>query len=275
MGPWRLELLRIWRTQRWIALGATFVILGLGAPILARYTPDLAKTAGNGVRVTVPTPTPSDGISSFGNLLAQLGTLVVLIVAAASFSVDAHPSLAAFYRTRLRGPVLLLLPRYLTVTVASLVALTVGTLAAWYQTSALLGAPPFGRVMIGLALEALWFCFVTSMVAIFTSTVRSPSGAVGSSIALLLALVGVGSFFKAASSWLPPHLVQTAGQIVKQPAGNVWHAVLVSGVATVVAVSLAVYLLGKRDLDSASGRRVKKRALAKSQAGSMATTNSP
>lgn len=123
MGPWRLELLRIWRTRRLIALAAVFAIAGLGDPVLTYYLPDLIKRAGNGVRITLPKQTAADGMTSFAGSVAQLGTLVVVIVAAASLAIDSRPVLAAFYRTRLRPAARLIMPRYLTVTGAAIATL--------------------------------------------------------------------------------------------------------------------------------------------------------
>src|SRR6266545_1028652 len=149
MGPWRLELLRVWRTRRMIALAATFLILGLGVPVLTYYLPELVKNAGNGVRIIAPKPTPADAITGFASNVAQLGTLVIVVVAAASLSIDAHPGLAAFYRTRVHRPILLVLPRYVVVTAASVATLALGTLGAWYETRVLLGSVPFGHSWAG------------------------------------------------------------------------------------------------------------------------------
>ena len=62
MGPWRLEVLRLWRTRRVIALAATFLIVGLGAPILTYYLPELIKGAGGGIQITVPKQTAADAL---------------------------------------------------------------------------------------------------------------------------------------------------------------------------------------------------------------------
>ncbi len=258
MGPWRLEVLRVWRTRRVIALAATFLILGLGVPVLTFYLPELVKNAGNGVRIIAPKPRPADAIAGFASNVAQLGTLVVVVVAAANLSIDAHPALAAFYRTRVHRPTLLVLPRYLIVTAASVATLALGTFGAWYETTVLLGSVPFAALMVGLALEALWFCFVTSIVAVFTSAIRGVLGVVGGSIALLLALALVGGL-PAASSWLPTSLGASAADLVQHPAGDVWHAVVVSAAATVAALSLAVNRLSKRELYAAGARRTRTR----------------
>ena len=254
MGPWRLEVLRLWRTRRVIALAATFLIVGLGAPILTYYLPELIKGAGDGIQITVPKQTAADAIASFASNVAQLGTLVVVVVAAASLSIDAVPGLAGFYRTRVRRPTLLVLPRYVIVTAASVGALAVGTLGALYETSVLLGSVPIGALFVGLAMEALWFCFVTSIVAVFTSAIRGVLGVVGASLALLLALALLGNL-PAASSWLPTRLAASGADLVQHRAGDIWHAVVVSGIASVAALLVAVNRLGKRELYPAAGGR--------------------
>jgi ABC-2 type transport system permease protein len=247
MGPWRLELLRLWRTRRLVALAATFLILGLGDPVLTYYLPELVKNASNGVQITVPKQTAADGIAGFAGNVAQLGTLVVVVVAAANLSIDVHPGLAAFYRTRVHRPTLLVLPRYVMATAASVATLAIGTLGAWYETTVLLGHVPFGALMGGLALEALWFCFVTSIVAVFSSAIRGVLSVVGAAIALLLGLAFVGNL-PSISSWLPTRLAASGSDFVQHPAGDVWHAAIVSAVATVVALSLAVNRFGTRQL---------------------------
>lgn len=156
MGPWRLESLRMWRTRRLIALCATFLVLGLGEPVLTYYLPQLVKGgADKGVQIILAKQTPADAIDGFAGNVGQLGTLVVVIVAAANVAIDAHPGLAAFYRTRIHRPALLVVPRYVTTSAASIAALALGTLGAWYETIVLLGTVPLGALMTGLALEAL------------------------------------------------------------------------------------------------------------------------
>jgi ABC-2 type transport system permease protein len=253
MGPWRLELLRLWRTRRLVALAATFLILGLGIPILTYYLPELVKNGTNGVKIIAPRQTPADAIAGFASNAAQLGTLVVAIVTASSVAVDAHPVIAAFYRTRIRRPSRLLLPRYVTVTTAAIAAFALGTVAAWYETEALLGHVAATALAGGFALEALWFCFVTSIVALFTTTTRSVLAAVAASIAALLALSLLHNV-DALSTWLPTRLSGSAADLVRHQAAGLWHAALMSGLATAGALALAVHLLGRRE-PAAGGAR--------------------
>jgi ABC-2 type transport system permease protein len=244
MGPWRLEVLRLWRTRRLIALAAAFLLLGFGMPVLTYYLPALIKNSGNGVQVTVPKQTAADSITAFASNAAQMGTLVVVVVAAATLAIDAHPGLAAFYRTRIHRPTRLVLPRYAVVTAASVASLALGTLGAWYETVVLFGSVPVGALMGGFALEALWICFVTSIVLVFGSAIRGLLGVVGASIALLLALALLSNL-SAVSFWLPTRLAGSEADLVKHTADGLWRAAIVTGVVTVAAISLGVYRLGQ------------------------------
>jgi ABC-2 type transport system permease protein len=249
MGPWRLELIRVWRTRRMIVLLAAFVIVGLGDPVLTYFLPRLVNRGPrDGVHVILPKQTALDGITGVAGSMAELGTLVVAIVAAASLVFDGRPALAAFYRTRLRRPVRLVLPRYLVLTGAAIVALAAGTLAAWYETTVLFGAVPAAGLAGGFALEALWFCFVTSLVVGFASVVRNAGAAVGSAIAVLLALALLGSV-TVISSWLPTRLSDSLPDLIgPSPAGDIWHAVIATAAAALGLVVVAVWRLGRREL---------------------------
>jgi ABC-2 type transport system permease protein len=249
MGPWRLELTRVWRTRRMVVLLAAFVIVGLGDPVLTYFLPTLVNRGPrDGVHVTLPRQTALDGITGVAGSLAELGTLVVAIVAAATLVFDGRPALAAFYRTRLRPPARLVLPRYLTLTAAAIAALAAGTLAAWYETTVLFGSVPAGGLAAGFALEALWFCFVTSLVCVFSGVVRSAGAAAGSAIAVLLALALLGSV-SAISSWLPTRLSDSLPDLITPgSAGDIWHAVIVAAAAAVALVGMAVRRLGRREL---------------------------
>lgn len=239
----------MWRTRRLLALVATFVLLGLSAPILTYYLPDLVKNTGNGIQIIIPEPTPADAIASFASDIAQLGTMVVVVVAAANLSIDAHPILAAFYRTRIRRPALLVLPRLFTVTLAAVGALVAGTVGAWYETVVLLGSVSIGDLVAGFLLETAWLCFVVGVVVLFSSVTRSVLGTVASSLAFILATAFVASVPSVPSTWLPTRLATGVGALVQpNPPGHLWHAVVVACVATTAMVTFAVGRFGRREL---------------------------
>jgi ABC-2 type transport system permease protein len=243
MSVWRLEWLRVWRTRRLIALAGLFVLTGLGSPLLAYYLPDLLKGANTGgVTIIVPKQTAADGMLSFAGNVDQLGTLTVVVVAAATLCFDAHPILAAFYRTR-RPVSQLVAARYLTVLGATLATLVLGTLGAWYETAVLLGPLDAGDMLGGLALEGLWFAFALAVVAAAASLIRGTPGTVGASVAVLLAVAALPVL----KSWLPTRLADGVALLVTHQ-HHAWRPALIAGVATVALLALAVNRFAAREL---------------------------
>ncbi|MDA8373665.1 MAG: hypothetical protein M0Z91_05355 [Actinomycetota bacterium] len=248
MGSWRLEWVRMWRTKRIVALVATFVLLGLAGPIALHYLPELIKAGSNrGVQGLVfPNVQPVQGIANLGNNVSSIGTLVVAIVAAATLGVDSDRSVAAFYRSRLRNPVALILPRLTSSAVAAVAALALGALAAWYETEVLLGSVPFVPLVGGFLLESLWLCFVVAATAFFASLLRSAAGAAGAAVASILALAIAGAV-PHLSPWLPNRLSGSLASLIGQSAGDLWKAVLVALLGTLVLSALAIRLFASRE----------------------------
>ncbi|HZU72672.1 MAG TPA: hypothetical protein VE990_07860 [Acidimicrobiales bacterium] len=250
MRLWRVEWLRLWRTRRWLALLAPFVAFGFGGPILAKYLPQILGTsiASGGIRITAPPPVPADGIEEFIHNGMGLGVLVAIVVAAAAVSVDAHPALGAFYRTRVRHSHQLVIPRYCVVAVASAAALVAGTGAAWYETTVLLGGLPTSPMVVGTALELLYLVFVLALVSAAASVVRTPlmSAAVALGALFALQLVGI---VHGAGSWLPTSLAAGLTTVVKtRHYRSFLDSAIIAAAATGALLVFAIARIGRREL---------------------------
>ena len=241
IGAWRLEWIRLWRTRRLVGVLAAFVLVGLGEPVLIYYLPELIERSGSSIQVIAPDPVPADAIVAYIGDAMQLGLLIVLVVAAAGLTVDSRPHLAAFYRTRVRTSVELVLPRYVAVTAASIAALVAGMACAWYETEVLLGHVSAARLGQATLLLSAELCFATAVVALFSSLVRSVAAVVGSSVALLLVLGLLGTVVDQLAAWLPTHLSTAATELVRgdDPRHPWWTAavtLLASGFVLVAAI---------------------------------------
>ncbi len=246
MSVWRLEVLRVWRTRRLVVLVGAFVVLGLGDPILTYYTPELLKASAGGIRVIAPAPTPAAAIAGFARSITQIGTLLAVVIGAASLAIDARPALAAFYRTRVRRTAVLVLPRYLTVAAATLAALALGTLAAGYETTVLIGRVSPVALAGGLGLEALWMCFALAVVTAWSALVRGVLGVVGCTLATLLALA-LPAAAGVPASWLPTSLAAGLGALIgAHHSVPLWHGVLVTASATVLLLVAATRRIQRR-----------------------------
>ncbi|MGH2717395.1 MAG: hypothetical protein ACRDJU_02295 [Actinomycetota bacterium] len=248
MSLWRLEWLRLVRTRRWLVLVGVFVLFGFVGPVGARYLPDLIKHAGNGVTIIVPKPKPADGVQQFVSNASGIGVLVAVVVAVASLAFDAKPGLGVFYRTHIRRPAALILPRYLVVAGASIVAFGLGTLAAVYETVVLLGGLPVGKMLLGLALESLYLLVALAVAAAATALVRGPLGAVGVAIGFLLAMPILGTVH-AINRWLPSGLSTSMGSLVEGQAtgASFVRPAVVGGALTIALLLFSLARVNRRE----------------------------
>jgi ABC-2 type transport system permease protein len=246
MSLWRLEVQRLIRSRRWIALLGVYAFFGLTGPMVARYMGEILERFGGELQVIVPDPVPADGLTQYLGNAAQIGLLVVLVVAAGALALDGIPELSAFLRTRASIP-RLLVPRYVVSTLAAWAAFAVGMLAAWYETEVLIGSLPLVSVLGGTALSWLYLAFAVAVVAAASGLLRGALGIVATAAGVLLVLPAVGLL--GIGEWLPSHLVGAPDALARGAAlGDFARAAGVTVAATALLLVAAVGLLGRREL---------------------------
>jgi ABC-2 type transport system permease protein len=249
MSLWRLEWLRLTRTPRAITLGALFVFFGLLEPAMTRYQSQIFRHIGNGVRISFPAASPAQAISSYANEISSIGLIVVVVLAAGALSFDSRHGLATFLRTRSRSMWQLLAPRAAACSAAAALAYSAGMLAAWGQTSLLIGAPAARGVLAGMLCGAVYLAFAVAVTALAASLVRSTLAAAGISLALLL-LLPVAGAFRAVGDWLPSTLASAPASLVSG-AHQLSHyapAFAVTTVAIAAALLVATIRLRAREI---------------------------
>ncbi len=242
MTLWRLEWTRLSRTKRWVALGGVYTFFGLLGPLTARYLAQIIKFAGadsQGVTITFPDTVPSDGMAQYVSNALQIGTLVVVVVAAGALAFDAIPEMGVFLRTRVPSFWRILTPRLVVPFVAATAAFVLGTFTAWYETWALLGALSPGAVLLGTALGVLFLAFVVAVVAAVAQWARSTLATVMWSLGALLVLPIFG-IVDIVSHWLPTTLGSALAELTAgAPASDYWRSTVAALIAIPVLILLA------------------------------------
>jgi ABC-2 type transport system permease protein len=246
---WRLEWLRLVRTHRLLVLIGTYVFFGLTGPLTARYLSTILGRLGTeGVRVEFPEPKPADGIAQFVGNASQIGLLVVVLVAASALAFDARREMAVFLRTRVSGVRDIVIPGYLTTVAAAVAALVAGSLAAWYETTVLLGSVSAAAVLTGIGLGSLFLAFAIALTALAASLLRGVAASAGVTLACLLLLALVGGLTPL-GRWLPTRLAGALTELAQggSAADYTW-AVATTLVATAAALVLTVTLNARREI---------------------------
>lgn len=235
MTLWELEWQRLLRTKRWIALVGVHVFFGLIGPLTARYLPQILGAAGGdleGATIILPDPIPADGLAQYTSNVSQLGTIVVLVVAAGALAFDALPEMGVFLRTRVANVTTILRPRLIVNAVAAAGAYILGAMAAWYETWALLGAVDVGGVILGTLLGALYVVFAVAVTGAVAQWARSVLRTVMISLIALLTLPLLG-IIPAVQRWSPASLTSALPQLAGGgAAGELLGAAAVTIIAT-------------------------------------------
>jgi len=249
MNLWRLELLRLVRTRRAVALAAVYVFFGFVGPLTARYLVEIIdRFGGDQMTVIVPEAVPADGIAQFISNAQQIGLLVAVVVAAGALTLDALPEMSIFLRTRVSSAGRLVIPRYVVSAASTAAAFVLGAAIAWYETAVLIGGLPVGGMLLGTLLGILYLAFAVAVVAALGSRLGGVLGTVAATLVVLLVLP-IAGIADAVGRWLPSHLVGAQVDLVKGgSAGDYLGAAFVTILAIAVLLTAAVRWAESREL---------------------------
>jgi ABC-2 type transport system permease protein len=249
MNAWRLEWLRATRSRRGFILAAVYVFFGLVGPLMAKYMPQLVKYASSQITIIAPAPRPEHGIVNFVNQVGQTGLIVTVVVISGALCFDARRGLAIFYRTRAPGPFALIWPRFVAGATLAVAAYVLGTVAAWLETSFVLGELSTVRVLQGVILEAVFLVFAVAVVAAASTVVRSTLSTVGIAFGVLFVVLPIAGIIADVGPWLPTKLLNAPAALVTGSDFDAYFRSLAMSVAaTAGLLAFAVNRARHRDL---------------------------
>lgn len=248
MSIWRLEWLRLVRTPRWMVLFGVYLVFGLLAPVMAKYLPEILGHVQSEMTIIVPSPQPRDGIINYVNQVAQAGLIVVVTIAASALTFDSRRGLSTFLRTRMHSVWGLVQPRIVVTAAAAVLAYTIGTVAAWYESALLLGPLPVGSLLAGLLCEFIYLFFVIAVVAAASALARGTLGTVGIALTALILMSIVGGL-GILHDWLPTSLAGApAALLTSTTLTDYLPAMTAAVVASVALIAAAVIALRRREI---------------------------
>jgi len=246
MSLWRLEWLRLWRTQRLMILLAVFGALGLLGPLTARYLPDLMESFGEEAVGAVPPMTPPDGITQYMGNAIQIGMLAVAFIGAAALVFDAKPEIAVFLRTRasIRD---IFVPRFAVAAAASAATFGFGMVIAYVGTGVLLEWLDLWAVIVGSVLFMLYLVFAIALVGVVASILRSVPGVALVSVGALI-ILGLLSIVGALAPWLPGALVGAIDSLIRGGEFEYWRSIVATLILIAAMVPFAIRRLEAREV---------------------------
>ena len=97
----RKEVAESWRTRRAPVVLGLFFVMGMLAPLLARFTPEIvAASGGANLAAALPVPTTADAVDQFLKTIGQFGAFVAILLAMGSVAGDREHGTAALVLTK-------------------------------------------------------------------------------------------------------------------------------------------------------------------------------
>lgn len=246
MNLWRLERMRLWRTQRWLILVAVFGVFGILGPLTAKYLPEILAELDPNAAAALPPLTPEDGITQYIGNIAQIGLLAVAFVAAAGMAFDAKLEMAIFLRTRATVREIFS-PRFVTNAAIATIAFAFGMFLAYVGTGILLEWLDVQAIVIGSVLYIVYLVFVIALLGLFSSLLKSVPAVALLTVGTML-VMGIVGLIPQIAPWLPSELVGAIDVLIRGGEFDFWRALITTLVLTAAAVAVSIKRLEQREL---------------------------
>ncbi len=243
------EVIEAWRTYRVVLLCAVFVAVGVAAPVLTRYLPELSAVLGPpDPELGIPETGVADVIDALATVLVQAGLLAGVLLAMGAVAGERERGTAWLLLSRPVSRAAYLWAKLVALAMVFGLAIGLAVLAAWLYTTLLFGPQPvLGWVQLAMVvwLSAMVYVAITFLASTLSATVLGAAGlglAAVIALALLSAVPGLGP-------WLPTGLVEVAKVAVLEDASqdvDPARTVVVSA-AIVVACALLAWFRFRRE----------------------------
>ena len=229
------EMVEAWRTYRLGVVAALFLVLGVTAPVLTRFLPDIIKAfAPAGINVDIPDLGISDVLDQLLKNLIQFGALAAILVTMGSVAAEKERGTAAFVLAKPVTRTAFLGAKIVSIGMIFAVATALAVAGAWVYTGLLYFSPPvLPWIKLGVV---IWLSTMVYVSITFLGSVlmRSSLGAAGVGFAGLIAL-SLASVVPILSTWLPAGLVAVAKSVALEESSADVHPI-----RTVAACALIV-----------------------------------
>lgn len=244
------ELLELWRTRKLIVVVAVLVVFGFMSPILAKITPDLIESLGEGqgteITIILPEPSTKDAIDQFVKNITQFGLLLAVLM-----------SFGAIVSERERGQAALMFPHPLpreTFVLAKFAALAIlfgaglilSAAADFVYTVILFEAPALGGFLALLGLMYLWLLSLIALSLLASTLGRTVTAAGGIAFLFLVVFLIAGMLTS-----LAPDKLTAWGRALALEAHSParWGALAVTLAITGAAIGASCALLRRQEID--------------------------
>jgi ABC-2 type transport system permease protein len=236
----RKEILESWRTYRLPIMAGLFLFVGLTSPLLAKFLPEILKSAGGDQfgDLQLPTPVAADAVMQLWKNLAQFGAFAAIILAMGAVATEKDRGTAAFVLSKTASRGGFLAAKAISIGLVLAVVTFLGVAVGWIYTAILFESMPIAG-WVAMAVLAWLGIAVWAAITFLASTVTgSAAAAAGVGFVALLVLSIVGAIPNLAR-FLPAGLAAPAIALATGRHVDPGDAV-VAAISTAVLIALAL-----------------------------------
>jgi len=235
------EIIESWRTYRLVYLCALFVVVGIAAPVLTRYLPELVRALGEpGAEIGFGETGVPEVVDLLLATLLQAGALAAVLMTMGTVAGEKERGTAWLVLSKPVGRAAFLWAKLVALGMIFALATALAVLAAWLYTSLLFGQPPI-LTWLQMAFNAWLSTMVYVSMTFLGSVVASSSlGAAGFGLGAIVGL-SLASAVTSLNPWLPTGLGEVAKAVgLEEASAHLDPARTVAVAFGVIIVSMLV-----------------------------------
>lgn len=208
------ELLYLWRSKRLLVVCTVFLLFGLSAPLLAKFTPELVRSLEEAAQFAdlIPDPTAADAIAQYVEFITQFGFILVIVLGMGAVAGEKAQGTAPMILSKPLPRWAFLLSKFVALALLYLAAFLLAALAAYTYTWVLFEPLALGEFLAGNGLLWLWVLVFTAVTLLASTLTNSTGAAAGLALAGSVLLL-IGGAIPRLAPVLPGALVSWAGQL--------------------------------------------------------------
>jgi len=235
----RKEIREQFRTNKIIILAVVFLFFGLSLPVLTKYLPDIINSVPStgGFAIEMPPAVSIDAILSYASNIAQLGVLIVVLLAMGSIAKETEGGTAALLLSKPVSRLSFITAKLTAESLNLLLGMLFGGVACWGCTLVLFGDVATLGFVYQMLLMVLFLIFCLAVTLFFSSLMKNQIAAGGLAITTILA-TSLLAVLPNAGRFLPGGLISWGNQLVTgQSMAVEWGALAI----TLTLIALCVY----------------------------------
>lgn len=242
----RKELLEQWRTLRLPVVSVVFLLVGLGSPLLARFTPEILKAvAGDQIPIVLPTPTAADAVDQLAKNIGQFGGFIAVLLAMGAVATEKERGTAALILSKPVGRAGFLVAKLVAIGLTLAIATAIATAGSWFYTLVLFEPLPVAGVTAAAGLQWLMLMAWATITFLGSTLTRSSVAAAGLGIVAFI-VIGILGALPNVGRFLPTGLGGPARALALGLPGPDAIEPVVATIALIGAVGLVTWLAFRR-----------------------------